>query len=333
MPSTRATVAALAVLAAAAPVAAQEHRSVRPAHTYSIVALDRSTGELGVAVQSHWFSVGSSVAWAEPGVGAVATQSFIDPSYGPVGLHLLRSGRSATEALHGLLTADSHPEVRQVGMVDASGNAAVHTGSLAIAEACQHEGDAFTVQANLMLRPTVCDAMIAAYTSTEGDLAERLMSALEAAEAEGGDIRGRQSAALLVVHAEPTGRPWADRKFDLRVEDHAEPIVEMRRLLGVARAYHHMNQGDEYVTQGDIDRALEEYTRAEALLPAESEPVFWHAVTLASVGRLEESLPLFAKSYGMRAEWRTLVRRLVDAELLPDDPEMIARIEGAGSGR
>jgi uncharacterized Ntn-hydrolase superfamily protein len=333
MPSIRATLAAVAILGAASPTVAQEHRPARPAHTYSIVALDRSTGELGVAVQSHWFSVGSSVAWAEPGVGAVATQSFIDPSYGPVGLHLMRTGRTASEALHGLLQADPHPEVRQVGMVDASGNTAAHTGSLAIAEACHHTGDAFTVQANLMLMPTVCDAMIQAYASTEGDLAEKLMAALEAAQAEGGDLRGKQSAALIVVAAQPTGRPWSDRRFDLRIEDHPEPIVEMRRLLGVARAYQHMNEGDEYVTQGDIDRAVQEYSAAEALLPAESEPVFWHAVTLASVGRVEESLPLFAKAYGMRAEWRTLIPRLVDAELLPDDPETISRIENAGSVR
>ncbi len=311
----------------ATTAAAQEtDRPLRPVSTYSIVARDTDTGELGVAVQSHWFSVGSSVVWAESGVGVIATQSFIDPSYGANGLVLMRTGSTAEQALRGLVSADSHPAVRQVGMVDADGGTAVHTGSLAIEEACDFQGEGFTVQANLMHHPTVCDAMVSAFSSTAGDLAERLMSALEAAEAEGGDIRGRQSAALLVVAPEPSGRPWQDRRFDLRVEDHDEPLVELRRLLVVARAYRHMNEGDEQVTRGNIDAAVEEYRKAEALLPGESEPIFWHAVTLASAGRVEESLPLFAEAYRMRPEWRELVPRLVRAQLLPDDAEMVERV-------
>jgi uncharacterized Ntn-hydrolase superfamily protein len=311
-------------------VAQDLERPLRPVHTYSIVARDAASGELGVAVQSHWFSVGSSVAWAESGVGAIATQSFIDPSYGANGLVLLRTGKSAAEALTGLVAADAHPEVRQVGMVDSSGGTAVHTGALAIQEACDHEGDGFTVQANLMHYDTVCEAMVRAYTASTGDLAERLMVALEAAEAEGGDIRGRQSAALLVVAPKPSGRPWQDRRFDLRVEDHREPLVELRRLLSVSRAYQHMNEGDEQVTQGNIDAAVEEYEAAEALLPGESEPIFWHAVTLASVGRVDESLPLFAEAYRLRPEWRELVPRLAPAQLLPDDPETLEKIVAAG---
>ncbi|MEE8175890.1 MAG: DUF1028 domain-containing protein, partial [Gemmatimonadota bacterium] len=165
----------------------------RPVTTYSIVARDPETGQLGVAVQSHWFSVGTVVPWAESGVGAVATQSFIDPGYGLLGLEMMGVGKSAPETLAGLLAADAHPEVRQVGMVDAEGRTAVHTGASAIAEACDRTGPGFTVQANLMHRPTVCDAMFRAYAETEGDLAERLMTALEAAQAEGGDIRGKQS--------------------------------------------------------------------------------------------------------------------------------------------
>lgn len=311
--------------------AAQDlERPLRPVHTYSIVARDAATGELGVAVQSHWFSVGSSVAWAESGVGAIATQSFIDPSYGANGLVLMETGKSAAEALAGLVAADVHPEVRQVGMVDSGGGTAVHTGALAIQEACDHEGDGFTVQANLMHHDTVCEAMVRAYTASAGDLAERLMAALEAAEAEGGDIRGRQSAALLVVAAKPSGRPWQDRRFDLRVDDHREPLVELRRLLSVSRAYQHMNEGDEQVTQGNIDAAVGEYEAAEALLPGESEPIFWHAVTLASVGRVDESLPLFAEAYRLRPEWKDLVPRLVPAQLLPDDPEMLEKIVAAG---
>jgi len=328
IPALVLTVTPLAVPRSAA--GQEEARPLRPMHTFSIVARDAETGELGVAVQSHWFSVGSSVVWAGSGVGAVATQSFIDPSYGANGLILMSVGKTASETLAGLLAADVHPEVRQVGMVDANGGTAVHTGSLAIAEACDYEGNGFTVQANLMHHPTVCDAMVRAYTSGSGDLAERLMSALEAAEAEGGDIRGRQSAALLVVAAEPSGRPWQDRTYDLRVDDDAEPLIELRRLLSVARAYHHMNEGDDQVTRGNIDAAVEEYERAEVLLPGEPEPLFWHAVTLAGVGRVEESLPLFAEAYRLRPEWRELVPRLVAAQLLPDDDEMLERIVTAG---
>lgn len=305
-------------------------RSVRPVHTYSIVARDPGTGELGVAVQSHWFSVGSSVPWAESGVGAIATQSFIDPSYGALGLELMRTGKSAEQVLSGLVKADATPQVRQVGMVDAAGGTAVFTGELAIQHACDRQGDGFTVQANLMHHPSVCDAMYLAFTTTAGDLAARLVAALIAAEGEGGDIRGRQSAALLVVSALPSGRPWEDRIFDLRVEDSTDPLGEIQRLLGVARAYRHMNAGDGYVTEGDIDSAVEEYRKAETLLPGESEPLFWHAVTLASVGRIEESLPLFAESFAMRPEWRELVPRLPAAELLPDDPDVIRMIVEAG---
>jgi uncharacterized Ntn-hydrolase superfamily protein len=322
----------IASLPAPRPAAAQDlARPLRPVHTYSIVARDGVTGEMGVAVQSHWFSVGSSVVWAQSGVGAIATQSFIDPSYGANGLVLLGTGRTAAQALTGLVAADAHPEVRQVGMVDAAGGTAVHTGQLAIQEACDFEGEGFTVQANLMHHATVCEAMVGAYTTSSGDLAERMMAALEAAEAEGGDIRGRQSAAILVVAAEPSGRPWQDRIFDLRVEDSREPLVELRRLLSVARAYRHMNEGDEQVTRGDVDAALQQYEAAEALLPGESEPIFWHAVTLASVGRVEESLPLFAEAYRLRPEWRELVPRLVPAGLLPEDPEMMEEIVSAGN--
>lgn len=332
----RACLAALVALSPTAlpaqTTAPAPNRPLRPVHTYSIVARDSATGQLGVAVQSHWFSVGSSVAWAESGVGAVATQSFIDPSYGANGLVLLASGRTARQTLDALVAADPNPEVRQVGIVDAHGGTATHTGSLAIREACDVRGHGFTVHANLMQRPTVCDAMVRAYRQTPGDLPERLMQALEAAEAEGGDIRGRQSAALLVVAGEPSGRPWQDRLYDLRVDDHREPLVELRRLLQVARAYHHMNAGDEHVTRGDIDAAVEEYRAAEALLPGESEPIFWHAVTLAGVGRTEEAVPLFAEAFRMRGEWRELVPRLVPAGLLPDDPELIERILSAGGG-
>jgi uncharacterized Ntn-hydrolase superfamily protein len=329
------TLTAFATGLAATPAGAQPaqgHSGVprRPVSTYSIVARDSATGELGVAVQSHWFSVGSVVPWAASGVGAVATQSFTDPAYGALGLEMMRSGKSAPETLAGLVASDPNEAVRQVGMVDAQGRTAVHTGASAIAEACDRTGPGFTVQANLMLKAGVCDAMVRAYATSSGDLTERLMATLEAAQEAGGDLRGKQSAALLVVAQHPSGRPWEDRLYDLRVEDHPDPLVELRRVLTVARAYRHMNEGDEHVTAGEIDRALEEYGRAEELLPDRSEPIFWHAVTLVSEGMLEEALPLFARAYELHPPWRELVPRIVAVGLLPDDPELIDRILEAG---
>jgi uncharacterized Ntn-hydrolase superfamily protein len=309
--------------------ASPENEPRRPVHTYSIVARDGATGELGVAVQSHWFSVGSGVLWAEPGVGAVATQSFTDPDYGPLGLALMRAGKSAPESLAALLAADGNIDVRQVGMVDAAGSTATHTGENAIREHCDLSGDGYTVQANLMWKATVCTAMQSAYEKAEGDLAERLMIALEAAQGEGGDIRGKQSAAMLVVsgdHGEPA---WGGRIVDLRVEDHPEPLVEMRRLLQVARAYRLMNEGDGHMAEGDIEGASAAYSAAAKLVPGNHEMIFWHAVTLASGGRDDEAMPLFAEAFRLWPLWRELVQRLPAAGLLPEDPELMQRIVSA----
>ncbi len=297
-----------------------------PVHTYSIVARDPATGQLGVAVQSHWFSVGSVVPWAEAGVGAVATQSFVEVSYGPLGLALMRAGKSAPQALKALIAVDPQADVRQVAMIDAQGRVAVHTGEHCIAEAGHHIGDQFSTQANLMLKSTVWEAMAKAYETATGDLADRLLAALEAAEREGGDIRGRQSAAIIVVRGRSTGRPWMDRLIDLRVEDHPHPVEELKRLVRLQRAYDHMNQGDEYMAAGQIDRALQEYRRAEQLAPDNVEMTFWHAVTLVNVGRLDESLPLFRKVFSRDAHWATLLPRLPRSKLLPDDPTLIQKI-------
>ncbi|MGE0132163.1 MAG: DUF1028 domain-containing protein [Blastocatellales bacterium] len=235
------------------------------AHTYSIVARDTETGQLGVAVQSHWFSVGAIVPWAEAGVGAVATQSFVEPAYGPLGLTLMRAGKSAPEALKSLLAGDAQAGVRQVAMIDAQGRVAAHTGEHCIIAAGHHTGSNYSVQANLMLKDTVWGAMAKAFENTKGDLADRLLAALEAAEAEGGDIRGKQSAAIIVVSGKPTGKPWADRLFDLRVEDHSAPVTELKRLVKLQRAYTRMNTGDDLFSKNDIAGALREYSAAEAL--------------------------------------------------------------------
>lgn len=302
----------------------------RPVHTYSIVARDPDTGELGVAVQSHWFSVGPIVAWAEAGVGAVATQSFVDPSYGKNGLDLMRAGKSAPDTLKELLAKDEAREVRQVAMIDAQGRVDAWTGKNDIEAAGHIVGKNFSVQANLMLNDTVWAAMARAFENTKGDLAERMLAALDAAQAAGGDIRGRQSAALIVVTGKPTGQAWKDRTFDLRVDDSPEPLRELRRLVRLQRAYNHMNAGDLAVEKKDNEGALREYSAAEKLVPDNAEMIYWHAVALVNMGRVDESLPLFRKVFAMDRNWVTLTPRLPKAGLLPNDPKIIARIVAVG---
>ena len=298
----------------------------RPVHTFSIVARDPATGELGVAVQSHWFSVGSIVAWAEAGVGAVATQSFVDPSYGKNGLDLMRSGKSAPDTLKELLAKDEGREVRQVAMIDAQGRVDGFTGKNDIQAAGHIVGTNFSVQANLMLNDKVWPAMARAFENTKGDLAERMMAALDAAQLAGGDIRGKQSAALIVVTGKPTGQAWKDRIFDLRVDDSPEPLKELRRLVRLQRAYNHMNAGDLAVEKKDNEGALREYGAAEKLVPDNAEMIYWHAVALVNMGRIDESLPLFRRVFAMDPNWRTLTPRLPKSGLLPDDPKLIERI-------
>jgi uncharacterized Ntn-hydrolase superfamily protein len=246
--------------------------------TYSIVAADPRTGELGVAVQSHWFSVGGLVTWAEPGIGAVATQANVDAGYGPRALDLLRGGTSATQALQALVARDELRDVRQVAIVDAGGEVAAHTGNACMEHAGHVVGAGHACQANIMADPGVWPAMSAAFTADEGNLARRLLAALDAAEAAGGDLRGRQSAAMLVVG--PEGEPW-DRLVDLRVEDHPEPLQELRRLLGLADAYREAGEGDRLSAEGDFDGAAARYLAAYELAPECIELEFWAGLSMA----------------------------------------------------
>lgn len=306
------------------------------AHTYSIVALDPAAGQLGVAVQSHYFGVGVAVPWLEAGVGAVATQSFVEISYGPLGLALMRAGKSASQALAGLLAADPRQDQRQVAMVDVHGDVAVHTGARCIAAAGHRIGEGYAVQANLMLRPTVWDAMAEAYEQTRGDLATRLLAALDAAEAEGGDMRGRQSAALVVVNAAASGQPWQDRIFDLRVDDHAAPLVELRRLLTVRRAYNDWNAAEALLAGDPVEAAQVEAAQVEAasarfaaapdLMPENPEGVFWFGCALVNAGALEAALPYFRRVYAVQPVWRELTPRLAEAGLLPQDESVLRRL-------
>jgi uncharacterized Ntn-hydrolase superfamily protein len=301
-------------------------QGIRPVNTYSIVALDETTGELGVAVQSHWFSVGALVPWAQAGVGAVATQSFIKVAYGPEGLQLMREGKTAEEALTILLDQDEGKAVRQVGMVDAIGNVAVHTGKDCIDFAGHIVGKNYTVQANLMEKSTVPEAMANAFESTSGELADRMLAALEAAQNEGGDLRGKQSAAMLIVSGKPTGISYKDVVLDLRIEDHPTPIKELKRLIRIHKAYIHANKGDHYMETGQIELALKEYDQATEYYPENPELPFWTAVTLVGANRLDEALPIFKDVFARNPKLKVLVPRLVKSKLLPDDKDILRHV-------
>jgi uncharacterized Ntn-hydrolase superfamily protein len=267
--------------------------------------------------------VGSIVTWAEPGVGAVATQSFAEPGYGPQGLGLIRSGRSAAGALGELIDQDPGEASRQVAMIDNAGRVAVHTGRSCVAEAGHQVGDQVSAQANMMRSDTVWRAMIDAYSATQGDLATRLLAALDAAEAEGGDIRGRQSAAILVVGGGRSERPWEQKLVDLRVEDHPDPLPELRRLLDLKRAYDRVDKAEQLILSGDVQGALEQYELASATAPDNVEFLFWRGVTLAAAGRIDEARQLLERVYAAHDGWAELLRRLQAVGFIPDDPELM----------
>jgi uncharacterized Ntn-hydrolase superfamily protein len=296
----------------------QVYRTTDPlAHTYSIVARDSATGALGVAVQSHWFSVGTSVSWAEAGVGAVATQSFVNKSFGIRGLNLLRSGLTAQQALDSLLATDEGREVRQVAIVDTAGNVAVHTGKNCIDYAGHVLGNGFSVQANMMLTDKVPGAMAAAYARSKGKpLAERLLGALEAAEGAGGDIRGKQAAALLVVPARSKGEPWNERLVDLRVDDSPAPLEELRRLYNVQVAYEHMNAGDLAIEKNNMQEAMQEYEAAMKMFPKNLEMQYWTAITMANNKQMDKAAPMLKKIFAADKNWKELTRRLPKVNML-----------------
>ena len=286
------------------------------AHTYSIVARDTITGDLGVAVQSHWFSVGSLVTWGKAGIGVVATQSFINPSFGPRGLSLLENGLTPKLAVKTLLALDEGRDMRQLAILDVNGNVDAYTGKNCIVEAGHIVGDNFSVQANLMDKNTVWPAMAEAFKNAEGTLAERMLQAMEAAQKEGGDIRGKQSAAILVVKAKSTGNEWEDKIVDLRVEDHENPIQEMRRLLTIHTAYEYMNKGDLAVETGNNILAKEHYMNAQKLNPTNLEMKYWYAITLANNGELTEAKEILKDLFKQNKKWKELTPRLIKPKLL-----------------
>lgn len=319
-------------MAFAVPVIAAEPapspRSAGPlAHTYSIVARDPETGDLGVAVQSHWFQVGVLVPWVEAGVGAVATQSFVEPAYGPKGLAAMKAGKQAQKALDALVAADPQKDVRQVAFVDAKGNVAAWTGKKCIKAAGHQVGKGYSVQANLMESDKVWPAMAQAYEKSVGKpFAERLLSALDAAEDAGGDVRGRQAAALVIVKGKSSGEPWKDKPVDIRVDDSETPLKELRRLYKLHRAYEAMNAGDAAVAAGQMQKALDLYAQGAKFAPDVVELPFWQAVQLFVVGKEDDALVIFKQVFAKEKRWAKLVPRLPASGLLPDDPKKIEKI-------
>lgn len=300
----------LGVLAVATTAFPQSRDTLRPAGTFSIVARDPATGELGVGVQSHWFSVGSDVSWAEAGVGAVATQSFIDPGYGPRGLALMKSGKSPAEALEELLAVDASRDVRQVAFIDAQGRVAVHTGAKCIPFAGDHTGPNYATQGNLLASAEVWEAMGRAFEQTEGDLGDRILAALQAGQGAGGDARGRQSAALLVVRQVSEDEPWKNRVVDLRVEDHATPIAELARLYQLRKAYDLATEGDDYLAVGEFAKAAEAYDAALAIVPDNDELIFWRGAMLMNAGREAEAIADIKRAIEMNPRWLALLERI-----------------------
>lgn len=296
---------------------AQVFKSKEPlVHTYSIVARDALTGEMAVGVQSHWFSVGTAVPWLEAGVGAVATQSFVDKSYGPKALALLKKGYTAQQVLDSLTKVDDGRDVRQVAIIDNKGNVAVHTGAKCIQYASHITGNNFSVQSNMMLGNKVCESMKNAFEKSTGKpLAERVLLALEAAEKAGGDIRGKQSAALMVVSGK-TVEIWNNKTVDLRVDDSPLPLKELRRLYTVHLAYQHMNSGDLAVEKNNMELAMQEYNAAMKLFPQNLEMQYWTAITLANNKQMAKATILLQKIYAKDKNWRELTKRLKPVGLL-----------------
>jgi uncharacterized Ntn-hydrolase superfamily protein len=296
---------------------AQEVSRGNLAYTFSIVARDKVTGEMAVGVQSHWFSVGTIVSWGQSGVGVVATQSFVNPAYGPDGLKLMSEGKGAEEALLALVASDEGRDFRQVAFLDAGGTAHAYTGSKCLESAQHFFGDNYSVQANMMLNDDVVPAMAKTFEENSHlPIADRVMLVLHAAQKAGGDIRGKQSAVLIVVNGEKVDSPWLDKKVNLRVDDHAEPLEELQRLLNVHKAYEHMNRGDLAIEHNDMQTAMKEYDAAAAMFPDNLEMKYWKAVAMANNGQVKEALPIFKDIFRADQNWKELTRRLPKSGLL-----------------
>jgi uncharacterized Ntn-hydrolase superfamily protein len=294
--------------------------------TYSIIARDAESGQMGVATQSQAFAVGGSVSWALPGYGVIATQSMGEPMYGELGLDVLRSGLTAQEALHALRSIDPHPERRQVAMADSRGEIAVYTGDACVGAAGHATGDGCVALANMMATSDVWQAMVDAYEATNGWLANRLMAALHAAEAAGGDLRGRRSAAILVVCAQASGRPWHDHIVDLRVDDDPEPLERLDRMVAYGARYHRVVEAFEFTLDGEADRAIERLGDEPIDVEQDPELALWQAIVLGRAGRHEESERIGRRLAQTAPGLAEAGRRFADVDLV--DREVIERTLG-----
>ncbi|MFY7936068.1 MAG: DUF1028 domain-containing protein [Flavobacterium sp.] len=316
----------LSYLLCTASVSGQYINNEPFAHTYSIVAYDPHTGDMGIAVQSHWFSVGTSVSWGEAGVGLVATQAVVNFSFGPRGLAMLKEGIKPQIILDSLLKTDPMRDMRQVAIMDNQGNIAVSTGKNCVRAAGHSKGQFYSVQANLVQNPEVWKKMSQAYENTNGALGERLLAALQAAEDAGGDIRGSQSASLLIVRRNPTGKIWLDRKVDLRVDDSEAPLKELKRLYNVRMAYENSNLGNYHLMKGNKEEAHQYYRAAQKLYPQNGEMLFWYAVELANAGD-EKAVGIFKEVFAINDNWQTVVLpRIIEAGILNAKADLINKI-------
>jgi len=292
--------------------------------TYSIVARDSKTGQFGVAVQSHYFSVGSVVTWARAGVGAVATQAMVDVKYGPLGLELMASGKSAHDSLESLLRTDLKRETRQVAMVDAEGNVAVHTGAKCIPHAGHAVGKGFSCQGNIVKSRMVWKAMRRTFAkNSEMPFPERLLSALEAGEEAGGDARGKQSSAILVVERDLRPSHWEGRLFDLRVEDHPEPIAELKRLLRYQRGYDWVNKGDDLLTSKKYAAALRVYSRGLVLVPEVLELKYWVGLSMLKTRKRGTGVRMLREVFEEDRNWIGITKWILKTRMIQVEPGLL----------
>ncbi len=296
--------------------------------TYSIVAFDKKYKQFGVGVQTHQPAVGAVVPWVKAGVGAVATQSLTNIAFGPLGIDLLSSGMPAENVLAALIASDEGERHRQVAVVDAKGNAAAHTGANCIPFFGQHVGKGYSVQANMMSKDTVPAAMSKAYEAAKGSLLERIMIAMEAAEAQGGDIRGSQSAAIVVYGSDESKPHWENRVADLRVDEHTDPIAELRRIVDSRLADLLSAEGDKLASDGKLEEALKLWARARQMSADPSEMAYWQAITMADEHEMiEEARNMLAPLFEAEPQWLDLTRRMSETDIL-DHPENIKKMLG-----
>jgi uncharacterized Ntn-hydrolase superfamily protein len=294
--------------------------------TYSIIGLDPDAGEIGIAVQSRWLHAGQDLAWIEPGVGAVCTQSFMNPVYGPRGLELMRGGQSAGDALAAAVAEDDMPELRQVAMADSAGRFAQHTGDKCVEAAGQTTGNGCCAQGNMLTRDSCWGAMVDAFETGTGSLTDRLLAALDAAEREDGDVRGRQAARILVCRDTPAESSWNERVIDVQVVDHPEPVPELRRLVMVTHAYDHLGRALELTDKGELEAAAQEIDTARSLAPDDDQIAFWGATVLGGAGRIGDAIAAMQQASGANPRWPEFLRRCIAAGVLPAEAAPLAEV-------